>query len=69
MLTNCDGVGEAQLGRYEFDEQSTRLLFTFPAGFIIQDIPRIGVRVTPALTGQRVGPDGQRGLPPTPSSP
>ena len=47
VLTNYDGVDEAQLAGYEFDEQPVRFLVAFPVGLVIQDVLRIGVRVTP----------------------
>jgi hypothetical protein len=47
VLTNYDGVDETEIGGYEFDRQPTRLLLTFPVGIVIQDVLRIGVRVTP----------------------
>jgi len=47
VLTGYDDVDEAALEGYEFDEQPARFLVSFPVGIVIQDVLRIGVRVTP----------------------
>ena len=47
LLTNYDGVDEAQLDGYVYDEQPARFLLTFPVGVVIQDVLRLGIRITP----------------------
>jgi len=47
LMTNYDGVDEAQLAGYVLDEQPTRFVLTFPVGIVIQDVFRVGVRITP----------------------
>lgn len=47
LLTNYDDVDETELGGYTLDEQPARFVVTFPIGLVIQDILRLGVRITP----------------------
>lgn len=49
LLTNYSDVSELDRldSNYDFDERSSRVLVTFPIGLVVQDVFRVGLRITP----------------------